>query len=201
MRVRGAALRRPGGGPAALSATLLSAVIAACATLPAVTGAVSYSGKFAVVVSGSDRRDSMNGRFLMTVNESGVTLDLSTPLGTTVARVENGPAGARVTVPSGAGLRTEQGADPDALSFQVLGWQLPVSGIPDWIEGRPVPGRPYRLAAADDGGALLEQDGWTIRLAPRGPDGRIARLDMSRPQAGQAPAVSLRVVLDSGVRS
>src|SRR5258708_15459472 len=100
----------------------------------------------------------MNGRFLMTVNESGVTLDLSTPLGTTVARVENGPAGARVTVPSGAGLRTEQGADPDALSFQVLGWQLPVSGIPDWIEGPPVPGRPYRLPAADHGGALVGPD-------------------------------------------
>jgi outer membrane lipoprotein LolB len=182
-------------------AALWVVLVAACATLPAATGSVSYTGKFALVVSGPDRRETMSGRFVLTVGDSGVTLDLSTPLGTTVARVQNGPSGARVTVPSGGGLRTEQGPDPDALSAQVLGWTLPVSGIPDWIEGRPASGRPYRLDAAADGGSLLEQDGWTIRLAPRGPDGKIHRLDMDRPPTGEAPSVSLRVVLDSGARS
>jgi len=149
-----------------------------CASLPAVTGGVSYSGRFAV-------------------DRSEVTLDLSTPLGTTVARVQSGAAGARLTVPTAGGLRTEQGPDPDALSLQVLGWTLPVSGIGDWIEGRPAAGRPYRLDPGQDGNALLEQDGWTIRFEPRGSDGRIRRLDMSRPQRSDAPAVSLRVVLDS----
>jgi len=187
----------PRGPTAALAAVL----IAACATLPAATGTLSYSGKFALVVSGSDRRETMSGRFLLTVGDSGLTLDLSTALGTTVARVQNGPSGALVTVPSGGGLRTEAGPDPDALSAQVLGWTLPVSGIADWIEGRPAAGRPFRLDPAENGGALLEQDGWTIRLAPRSPDGKIHRLDMDRPQAGEAPAVSLRVVLDPAGRS
>jgi len=53
-----------------------------------------------------------------------VTLDLSTPLGTTVARVQSGAAGARLTVPTAGGLRTEQGPDPDALSLQGLGGRL-----------------------------------------------------------------------------
>ena len=168
-----------------------------CASLPAVTGGVSYSGRFALAVDGVDRHETMSGRFALTVDRSEVTLDLSTPLGTTVARVQSGAAGARLTVPTAGGLRTEQGPDPDALSLQVLGWTLPVSGIRDWIEGRPAAGRPYRLDPGQDGNALLEQDGWTIRFEPRGSDGRIRRLDMSRPQRSDAPAVSLRVVLDS----
>ena len=168
----------------------------ACASLPPVTGAV-YEGRFTLVVSGEDRHETVSGRFALTVDRPDVTLDLSTPLGTTVARVQSSPSGARLTVPSATGLRTAQGPDAETLSLQVLGWTLPMSGISDWIEGRPVPGRPYRLTPDEGGATQLEQDGWTIRFEPRGTDGRLRRLDMSRPQQDAAPAVSLRVVLDA----
>jgi len=177
-------------------AAALALVLAGCASLPTTTGGARYSGRFALVVNGSDRHETASGRFDLTVGRSDVTLDLSTPLGTTVARVQSGPGGARLTVPTAGGLRTEQGPDPDALSLQVLGWTLPVSGIGDWIEGRPAPDRPYRLARGEDGTAQLEQDGWTIRFETVGAEARVRRLDLSRPQQGEAPAVTLRVVLD-----
>jgi outer membrane lipoprotein LolB len=178
---------------------VLAVLAAACATLPPTTGGgISYTGRFALAVDGVDRHETASGRFELTVNKPDVTLDLSTPLGTTVARVQSGPAGARLTVPSAGGLRTAQGPDADALSLEVLGWTLPVSGISDWIEGRPVPGRPYRLDPGAAGTTELEQDGWTIRFEAPGADGRIRRLDMTRPRQGDAPAVSLRVVLDAG---
>jgi outer membrane lipoprotein LolB len=180
---------------------LVGALAAACASLPPATGGINYTGRFALAVDGVDRHETASGRFALTVDRSDVTLDLSTPLGTTVARVQSGPAGARLTVPSAGGLRTEEGPDADALSLQVLGWPLPVSGISDWIEGRPALDRPYRLDPGEAGAAQLEQDGWTIHFEPRGADGRIRRLDMSRPRQGSAPAVSLRVVLDSGAGS
>jgi outer membrane lipoprotein LolB len=178
------------------AACLLAALAAGCATLPAGAPGASYSGRFSLVVDGVDRHETASGRFALNVGPADVTLDLSTPLGTTVARVQSGPQGARLTVPSAGGLRTAQGPDPDALSLQVLGWTLPVSGIGDWIQGRPAAGRPYRLEPGEAGAARLEQDGWTIRYDARAPDGRIRRLDLSRPQQGDAPAVSLRVVLD-----
>jgi outer membrane lipoprotein LolB len=182
-------------------AAFMSLVVAACATLPPTTGGINYTGRFALAIDGANRHETASGRFALTVDQSDVTLDLSTPLGTTVARIQSGPAGARLTVPSAGGLRTEQGPDADALSLQVLGWPLPVSGISDWIEGRPVPSRPYRLGPGEAGAEQLDQDGWTIHFDPRGPDGRIRRLDMKRPQQGDAPAVSLRVVLDEGAGS
>jgi len=190
----GAALR----GPARWIAAAPGLLVAACASLAPVSGGVNYAGRFALVVSGDSRQQASSGRFALTVDRSDVTLDLSTPLGTTVARVQSGPGGARVTVPTAVGLRSESGPDPDALSLRLLGWTLPVSGIGDWIEGRPAQGRPYHLGSAEDGAALLEQDGWTIRFEPPAPGARIQRLDLSRPEQGAAPAVSLRVVLDPG---
>jgi len=196
--------RRRGALPGLLLALLLPAplLLTSCASLPPAAGVLTYSGKFSLVVSGSERQDTMSGRFALTVDPAAasVTLDLSTPLGTTVARITSTPQGAQLAVPASGGLRTEQGPDPDALSQRVLGWSMPVSGIRDWIEGRPAPGRPYRITAADAGGSLLEQDGWSIRLDPRGPDGRIHRLDLNRGPVGDAPSVSLRVVLDRGAQ-
>jgi outer membrane lipoprotein LolB len=162
--------------------------------------ALNYSGKFALHVTGTERQQSMSGRFALTVIRGEVTLDLSTPLGTTVARIRSGPAGAAVTLPDHGTLRTEQGADANELSQRVLGWALPVSGIGDWIEGRPAQGRPYRWGTGENGAALLEQDGWTIRIDARDADGRVRRLDLDRGAVGEAPAVWLRVVLDPGGR-
>jgi outer membrane lipoprotein LolB len=201
----------PGARPrrsALRSPLLLALVLASCKTVapPVAPGpdASIYSGKFSLHVTGAEREQSMSGRFALTVVRgaamapSDVTLDLSTPLGTTVARIRSGPDGATVVLPDHGGLRTEQGADADELSQRVLGWSLPVAGIGDWIEGRPAQGRPYRLSPGEGGASLLEQDGWTIRIDPRGADGRVRRMDMDRAAAGIAPAVTLRVVVDSG---
>jgi outer membrane lipoprotein LolB len=195
----GAPLRDLGG------AVLMAVVLAACKTMAPVPvpppGALSYSGKFALHVTGADRQQSMSGRFALTVVRGEVTLDLSTPLGTTLARIQNGPGGAVVTLPDHGGLRTEQGADANELSQRVLGWAMPVSGIGDWIEGRPAQGRPYRWGTGEGGASLLQQDGWTIRIDSRDTDGKVRRLDLDRDAVGEAPAVSLRVVLDPGARS
>lgn len=177
---------------------LLGLLVAACATLPPLkAGGASYSGRFSLVIDGADRHETDSGRFVLTVDGRDVTVDLSTPFGTTVARVQTGADGARVTVPSGSGVRTVWGPDAEALSLKVLGWTLPVAGIGDWIEGRPAAGRPYRLEAADGGATRLEQDGWTIRLEPGPAAGRPHRLEMTRPQQADAPSVRLRIVLDS----
>ena len=187
---------------ALVPALVMSLALSGCNTMAPVPApaadALNYSGKFALHVTGTDRQQSMSGRFELTVVRGEVTLDLSTPLGTTVARIRSGPEGAVVTLPDHGGLRTEQGADANELSERVLGWALPVSGIGDWLEGRPAAGRPYRWGTGDDGAALLQQDGWSIRVESRDAAGKVRRLDLDRDAVGAAPAVSLRVVLDPG---
>lgn len=173
-------------------------LIASCASLPPAAGEHGFAGRFALTVSGDDeRRENVSGRFALSVAPERVTLDLASPLGSTLARIETGPDGAQLSVPAGGGLRVVRGSDAETLAQQVLGWALPVSGIPDWIEGRPAETRPYRLSRAADGAELIEQDGWTVKIEQRAQDGRVRRLQMHRPAAGAgAPAVALSILLD-----
>ncbi|HEX7156013.1 MAG TPA: outer membrane lipoprotein LolB [Burkholderiaceae bacterium] len=171
-----------------------------CASLPPPPASEhGFAGRFALTVSGDDeRRENVSGRFALSVSHERVTLDLATPLGSTVARIETGPDGAQLSVPADGGLRVVRGGDPETLAQQVLGWSLPVSGLPDWIEGRPAAARPYRLSRTPDGTELIEQDGWDVRVEQRTQDGRVRRLAMRRPAAGAGtPAVALSILLDA----
>jgi outer membrane lipoprotein LolB len=169
-------------------------VAAGCASVPAVPADRVYSGRFSAVASQGGRRESVSGRFNMELRGELKTIDLATPLGTTVARIEVGPAGARA---SGPGLTEARGPDADALAEQLLGWRLPVSGLADWIEGRPAPGRPARVERADGRAALIEQDGWVVRLADAFAGTERPRLlVLERAATPLAPGVVLRLVLD-----
>ena len=110
--------------------------------------------------------------------------DLNSPLGTTLARARWEPG--RVS------LRTPQGesryADLAALTREMLGEELPVAALFDWLRGRPWPGAPSTpaLPPAEVG---FEQLGWVVSLANFADDWVIARRE-------QAPTVTVRVKLE-----
>ena len=177
-----------------LAGVALAALLTACATVPVAPPDRSYAGRFSAVATQGDRREVVSGRFAFDVRGPHQTIDLATPLGTTVARIEVGPDGARAT---GSSLAPAEGPDADALTERLLGWRLPVSGLGDWIEGRPVPGRSAQVERRDGDVMTIEQDGWTIRVAERlQPGGRPRLLVFERAAAPLAPAVMLRLVLD-----
>jgi len=126
-----------------------------------------------------------------------MSLDLVSPLGATIARFETDPLEARLLVPADGGVQVSRGADARALSEQVMGWSLPLDGMPDWLEGRPAVGRPYRSLPEDSSGARrFEQDGWAVTVHDGSGNGQALRLDMDRAQSEDLPGVDLRVILD-----
>lgn len=178
----------------ALFAGLLALVVAGCAAVPATAPDRLYTGRFSVVATSGDKRETVSGRFNVEVRGDRQTIDLATPLGTTVARIEVGPDGARAR---GPGVDEVQGRDADALTEQLLGWRLPVSGMSDWIEGRPAPGRPARVERDGTRPVLIEQDGWVVRLSEAFPaSGRPRLIVLERPASPLAPGVVLRLILD-----
>lgn len=186
--IRGASTR-------ALAVSFASAaLLTACATPSPSPADRAYSGRFAVTTALGEQRESVSGRFTLEVRGPQQILVLASPLGTTVARIEIEPGGARAT---GARMQEVRGADADALTEQLLGWPLPVSGLADWIEGRPVPQRFARIER--DGGriVLLEQDGWVIRLSEYFENApRPRRLVLERPAGANTPSVILRLIVD-----
>ena len=57
----------------------------------------AYSGRFAVTTALGEQRENVSGRFNLEIRGSQQTVELASPLGTTVARVEIEPGGARAT--------------------------------------------------------------------------------------------------------
>jgi len=173
---------------------LFAVLMAGCATAPDMTPDRVYAGRFSALATHGDKRESVSGRFSVEVRGDRQRIDLSTPLGTTVARIEVGPEGANA---SGPGMQEARGPDADALAEQLLGWRLPVSGLPDWIEGRPVPTRPAVVGHDASRLVLIEQDGWTVRIAETfAASGRPRLIVLERPAAPLAPGVVLRLVVD-----
>lgn len=171
---------------------LLALVLAGCATPVVPLPERSYAGRFSATATRGTERENVSGRFTFEVRGPEQRLDLATPLGSTLARIEIGPDGARA---SGTQLREVRGPDADTLAEQLLGWRLPVSGLADWLEARPVAGRPAHVERNGDRVVRIEQDGWTIDFAgDEAP--RPRRLQLQRPAAPLAPAVDLRLVLD-----
>jgi outer membrane lipoprotein LolB len=176
-----------------------AALLQACSTFAPLTNPErQYLGRFSVVTTLAEKRDSGSGRFKLAVDRNITVLDLDTPLGSTLARVQVDARGAHLFAPGDGGQREVHGANAEALTYEVLGWPLPVNGFRDWIDGRPVADRPSAPRTNGDG-KVFQQDGWTVSVLERFDAGRGAprRLLFERPEeAGQTPAISLRLVLD-----
>lgn len=183
----------------ALAAGSVVALLSACASAPVSLPERSYSGRFAATAVRGTETQNVSGRFSLEVRGADQVFDLATPIGTTVARVEIGPDGARARGPQ---LDEVRGDNADALAERLLGWPLPVSGLADWIEGRPVPGRPARVERVDGRIASIVQDGWTIQIAEsfeavnQLAQRRPRRLVIERPAYGPDPSVTVRLILD-----
>jgi len=189
---------------------MISALLA-CTTVPEREAPDKvYNGRFSLKTSlsegdGQHRSEHLSGRFTLSVARPWTELDLASPLGNTLARLHTGTHGAWLQLPDeDGGLRTLRDGHAQALSERVLGYPLPLEGLPWWIEGMPAPARTPAQAArvhyADNGlPEHIEQDGWRIHIeerfnTPDRPTPRRLQLTHS-PRAGTA--LQLRVVIDA----
>lgn len=88
-------------------------------------------------------------------------VSLSGPFGAGSAHIRADPDGAVLRQPGAAELRADSG---EALSRELLGWELPVSELRDWVRGIPFRGTPVEAMHFDALGRLerLQQDGWAL---------------------------------------
>ena len=120
-------------------------------------------------------------------------IDVATPTGQTLAQMAGDSAGVRLTRP---GEPAVDYSDWDALTREVFGAAIPVTGLASWVVGRPVPEREFGLERDAAGRPLvLNQGGWEIvyTYADGAPAYRPFRLVMRYPDV---EPVEVRVVLD-----
>lgn len=177
------------------------ALLAACAVpvpIPAPQGAeesrsLSRVGRFALRVEElGGKQNAVQGSFAWRDDGSRLALDLVSPLGATLARVEAGPGEAVLRESNGKETRA---GDPDELVGIVLGSDIPVSGLRDWLRGRVAPQSPATVAQRDEQGRPLvfDQAGWHVTARQYDALGP-TRLQMARNEGGQD--VDLRLVIN-----
>lgn len=202
------------------SASYLLFLLAGCATIPPTdeprpAGARVIEGRISVRYKdlGNGKEDALSGRFVWTrhapsggarsatahdsqggANDSAsIELSLLDPLGQTLALIRSDAIHASITFRNG---RTVEGASPEALTQDTLGWAVPLHGLGSWLEGRPAAAS--AAVTRDDGG--LQQDGWTIRFVREdhkdGAAGKLPpkRIDLFYP--GPPAEIEMRLVID-----
>jgi outer membrane lipoprotein LolB len=140
------------------AALALSALLAACAT-PRAPGPAdeSLAGRLSVQVAphGGQGPRSMSATFELRGNAERGELDLSSPLGQTVAKARWAPSRAELLTSDG------QRSFPDlqSLAQEALGEPLPLAALVEWLHGRPWRGAPSVRSASG-----FEQLGWLVDL-------------------------------------
>ena len=181
----------------------LAALLSACATPPkpeavgstdaaTADSALSRSGRFALSVThASSQVEAVQGGFSWRDDGRKLMLDLSNPLGNTLARVWVLPGQAMLERTDGS---QEVASHPDALVEQVLGSPVPVAGLRDWLHGRTGPSA-VQNQRLDEQQQLssFEQSGWRVTLSRYDEQGP-RLLQLNRHEASRS--ISVRLVVD-----
>ena len=184
-------------------ALALVALLSACATPPkpeiggatdaaSAVSTLSRSGRFALSVTHSSSQvEAVQGGFSWRDDGHKLMLDLSNPLGNTLARVWVLPGQAMLERTDGS---QEVASHPDALVEQVLGSPVPVAGLRDWLHGR-TGNAPVQSERRDDQQKLnsFEQSGWRVTLSRYDEQGP-RLLQLNRHESSRS--ISVRLVVD-----
>ena len=145
---------------------IVLAVVAGCAAsrapqmLPASNAGIdafSLTGRVAVKVEQRGYSAKLNWRH----GAGGDRLRILSPVGTVIAELETDASGATLTT---AEKKVYRSGDVQALTREVLGWDLPLEGLQHWVLGRAEPELPVQAEERDAHGRLttLTQNDWRI---------------------------------------
>lgn len=156
---------------AAAFAAVVTLLLSACAELPAppetpassasivsaeAVGAFRLTGRIAVKHEGQ----GFSGTLRWEHDARRDEVLLQSPLGQGVARIVRDATGVTLT---DADDKVYRAATVEALTREVLGWQLPLDGLEHWVLGRAAPESASRRTVGDDGRMTrLIQDGWQV---------------------------------------
>jgi len=169
-------------------------LLGACATIPVPAPTAEPVADATFDVSGrlSARRgaEGVAAHFAWEHVPGRDAIELATPMGTTLARLERDAGGASIKRADGA---VERARDAATLAERALGFPLPVESLAWWIRAVPHPGAPHAIERDASGRVLvLRQDGWSVVYAY---DDRAAR--PLRLYATYYPDLEVRIVIDA----
>lgn len=183
----------------ALAALAASFILGACAGLlpeaERLPPGPSFDLSGRVLVSADGRAFSSGLRWRHDAGED--ELWLLSPLGQALAHIQARPGNATLT---SSDRQEYHAGSVESLTRRALGWELPVSQMQYWVQGRVASANLALPATLDPHGrpVLFDEHGWRVRIeygAMPGQNGQPRRLELSRD--GQR----IRLVIDDWRRN
>ncbi len=160
--------------------------LAACATLPEPSAppaedAFELHGRVAVRYGS----DGASGNIAWRHAADSDDLLITSFLGQGVARIHRSDGEVQLV----ADGKEHRAPDAETLTERVLGWRLPLGGLPDWVQGRPAPGDAAQVRREGERIVGFVQDQWNVEYQAF--DGaRPTRLRLTRPN------LEIRLIVD-----
>ena len=178
---------------------VLLAVLAGCSTLAPVPQAApllqdfipsfEISGRLSVRHADEGFSGNLRWRHILGADE----FVLQTPLGQGIARVTQNSQGATLQTADG---QLRYAPDAESLTQQVLGFRLPLAGLPHWVQAHPLGAAGLLRHNADGTLGFLSEQGWQIEYLAYQTVGAVllpSKLSMEN------DALKLRLVIDDWV--
>jgi outer membrane lipoprotein LolB len=189
-----------------LTLLMLAATLAGCATSTANLShapvgdyreTIDLAGRLSVNYHKEGRPESITGSFNWSQRPGRIDVSLASPLGQTIAAISVTPESATLT----QGDRPARVAkDIDTLTAQSLGWELPVSGLRDWLQGYATDADGKRFAASPANNSVNTRDGWRLRFVAWQDEGAAhpvpRRIDAERSATADSDELAIRIVID-----
>jgi len=162
-------------------------------SLPSKAPLNTWQGRFSVTVKDVQGNHNERGRFEFLVFPGDETvLDLKSPIGGTIARIEKSQDVARLQA---LGHETIQAQDVNTLMTQTLGFTVPVEGLIYWINGEPDPRTPSVVTPEQAPISRIEQDGWQIDVLARNEAQQPTRLRLTRLASATEPGIVITLLI------
>jgi outer membrane lipoprotein LolB len=194
-----------------LAAAAFGAVLlAGCASAPVKTfrpqqagvyqDTYEAAGRLSVHYRKDGNPESLTGKFSWSQAPGRIDVTLSSPLAT-IATISITPQSATLVQ---ANKPPRVAKDIDTLTFDALGWSLPVSGLRDWLQGYATAADGTRFAATPANNSVVTADGWRLRFVSwqdQGKDAAAARplprrIDAERVASATAEELAINIVID-----
>lgn len=160
-------------------------LLAACAALPKPSGLPAEGFELHGRVAVRYGSDGASGNIAWRHSGEADDLLITSFLGQGVARLHRSGGEVRLVAEG----KEHRAPDAETLTERVLGWRLPLAGLPDWVQGRPAPGGAAQVRREGERVVAFVQDDWTIEYqAFEG--ARPTRLRLTRPN------LEIRLIID-----
>jgi len=175
---------------------LVGLLVSACAVAPRTVTTVDPAAISAFLLEGrfnlKVQKEAFPGRVRWQHGAQTDDLWFYSPLGATVAHLRQDASGALLVTSNGEAYRAE---DLNRLAYEVLGWDLPLAGLPFWVRGLAWPAGGPAQTQADTSGQLerLSQAGWNVSYldwSPASVAGLPSKLDV------QGERMRMRLVVE-----